>query len=106
MCCDGIEDSSHLTSGERAVGVHREAFPGEHINDGERAELPAVHEAVLHEVHAPPLVGTRWRRGDDAQMTPSLLPLLRPHPESLELVEAVHALDIDLPALAAQKDVE
>jgi hypothetical protein len=69
-------------------------------------ELPPVEQAVLHEVHAPPLVRARGEAGKDAQRAAPLLALSPLYTEVFQLVETVDPLDVDLPALAPEQRVE
>ena len=68
-----------MTALDRCVQHPRDDWtvPTENIDNRKYPESPAVHEAIDHEVHAPPFVRARWRRCNDTKVTGELASPLR-----------------------------
>jgi hypothetical protein len=86
-----------------AVCEERQAFAGEDVDDGQRAKVVAVFEAVTHEVHAPALVRSRRDRRNNAQVTCPLLPLLGPDGQVFQAIQLIDAFVIHGPPFALEQ---
>ena len=87
-----IEDSDDAGRGQRRVDLDREALARKGINDIEHADLAAISQVVVNEVHRPTLVRARHesgRHGTDRAKFPTVATL---HGQAGCAIDAVYTL--------------
>lgn len=89
-----LQDADHAHGWQRCVRLDAEHLPIEVVNDVEHAERTTVPKAVVHEVQAPDLIGSR--RLEELLFGARREPLFGPATdiESQRCVDPVHALVI------------
>lgn len=100
-------DTDDLLTLDVLVGVDRQALSGELIYDRQGTEASTVEEGIRNEVHRPAVVGSSDVRPSDAVARHAFsLGTLSSKVEPSQTVDAVHTLEVDVPALALQQDVD
>jgi hypothetical protein len=100
------ETAGHPRRRDGSPDLNRERLPREVIHDVERSEGPSIGQRVGHEVDRPALVGARRHSHGLTRSRRNLLPPSSPYGEGFFSVNAIDALAVDAPALAAKHVVD
>ena len=104
---DFVQGVDYALARQRVIGLQRDAQAVPLVDHRQHPELPPAGQLIMDEVHGPVLAAVRGHRHRPAMQTDALAPThSHTNLESLQLVEPMHTVAANPPALPYEQDVQ
>jgi len=104
---DFVQGVDYALARQRVIGLQRDAQAVPLVDHRQHPELPSAGQLIMDEVHGPVLAAARRHRHWPAVQADALAPThSHTNLESLQLVEPMHTVAADPPALPYEQNVQ